>query len=449
MIRSARIFTQDATPRDGYAVIVPSKAPLLNPSPQLKKALAVGVFFTWWMRAQRHVETWSPSRRRTFFIAFALIGVSARFWAQAQPPNWDFGQWVNVSTAALAGQDPYSTYGYNYPPPWLGILTALNWATDSNESFRLLIALLLAAVDLGIALILVQRGYSLAAWIYLLSPIAITISGQHQQVEGIAIFLAFAGLALISTSDSLNLTKIDWLAALLLGLSLSFKPIFLVLPLWLLMWKTSWPRRLVLAGMPFVVFGVALASAFVLYPPAEVLRRVLGHNSMNDSPFINTFVPQQATSWALEIGAGKVVFVVILIGLGYFLRTLPAFELGLAYTLAAVLFSWAVANQYLVTPMAAVAIYLNLGFLIWFGLVSLYFAGAPGILNLPGFREIQPHLLLEYNVVMQDFFPWLLVGWLTYVVAIQRPNLVYVPAKTGTGSHKAHKNSGSENHGHL
>jgi hypothetical protein len=108
-----------------------------------------------------------------------------------------------------------------------------------------------------------------------------------------------------------------------------------------------------------------------------------------------------------------------------------------------------VANQYLVTPMAAVAIYLNLGFLIWFGLVSLYFAGAPGILNLPGFREIQPHLLLEYNVVMQDFFPWLLVGWLTYVVAIQRPNLVYVPAKTGTGSHKAHKNSGSENHGHL
>lgn len=386
------------------------------------------LFFSWWVNAQQRVEAWPKSRRYLTFALVVLAGVLARLWAQSKPGNWDFGQWINISTAALAGQDPYSTFGYNYPPPWLGTLTFLNWITDSTGSFRLAIALLLTAADVGIAIILMKRGYTLASWLFLLSPITITISGQHQQVESIALLLAFGATALLATSQPNRVSGTDAIAALLLGLSLAFKPIFLLFPIWLLFRKTTWSKRIVVGVVPLVVFGASILSAFLFYPPSEVLRRILGHNSMNDSPFINAFAPQQLVPWLLDNGIAKLAFVTILLFLGLYFRNLPPFEMALAYTISAVLFSWAVANQYLATPMSAVAVYLNLGFLIWLSLVTIYFGGASDILNLWVLRDIQPHLLLEYNQVMQDFFPWLCVGWIIYMIGQRRSGSLYIPS---------------------
>jgi hypothetical protein len=97
-----------------------------------------------------------------------------------------------VSTAVLDGKDPYELFGYNYPPPWLVTLALIKAVTHSTETFRLGISLLLIVIDLGIALLLLRRGYGLAACLFLLSPVVIAISGQHQQVEGIAVFFALA-----------------------------------------------------------------------------------------------------------------------------------------------------------------------------------------------------------------------------------------------------------------
>ena len=105
------------------------------------------------------------------------------------------------------------------------------------------------------------------------------------------------------------------------------------------------------------------------------------------------------------------------------------FEAGLAYTLTAVLLSWAVVNQYLAIPMAAAAVYLNAGLLVWLLLASIYLMGSAEVLNLWGFRVIQPNLLLEYNVVMRNLFPWLLIGWGLMVVALHRPGLHLRPRR--------------------
>ena len=385
------------------------------------------LFFTWWVRIQGGFQAWNRSTRLTLVGLCAVVGVSARLWAQTLPGNWDFNQWVNVSNAALGGQDPYALFGYNYPPPWLITLSAMNAVTASTETFRLLISLLLIVTDLGIAWLLVRRGYGLAACGFLLSPVVIAISGQHQQVEGIAVFLALAAMAVLGTAGKTTnrIVAQDWWVVLLLGLSLSFKPVFLILPLWLALRPGPWRPRIFRLLAPLVLFGLIFASAFLVYPPREIIEKVLQHSGANNSPFINAFVPQQLAPWVLEQGGGKFAFLVLLIAAGWLFRKLPAFELALAYSLSAVVFSWAMVNQYLAGPMAAVAIFLNLGLLIWFLLSSLYLGGSEGVLNLPILNSVQPHVLLDWERVMQDLFPWVLLGWIIFAFATRLPGRLY------------------------
>jgi hypothetical protein len=339
------------------------------------------------------------------------VGVLLRLWAQTLPGNWDFNQWVNVSSATLSGDDPYSQFGYNYPPPWLLLTAGLQAIASDSASFRLLIALVLCAADIGISLILAKRGYTLAACLYILSPIAIAISGQHQQVESIALFFAFSAALLLSGRSSKAIGGVDWCAAALLGISLAFKPIFLLFPLWLFLRPGPLSRRIMLLLAPCGVLALSVASAFIAYPPAEVVGRIFGHQGTDNAPFINAIVPSQLAPWVIAAGGPKVAFVVLLVLSAFLFRRLDVFEMTLAYTITAVLFSWAVANQYLLTPMAGIAVYLNVGFLVWLLLSTIYLGGAPDILNLWGLRTIQPHIMLDWTRVFQDLFPWLLTGW--------------------------------------
>jgi Gpi18-like mannosyltransferase len=350
------------------------------------------VFFSWWHQCQQRVQDWQPRSRGVLLGMCIAVGVVLRLWAQTLPGNWDFNQWVNVSSAALNGEDPYSQFGYNYPPPWLLLTAGLQALADDSDSFRLLISLVLCAADIGIALILAKRGYTLAACLYILSPIAIAISGQHQQVESIALVFAFAAALLLSGRSNAPLRGIDWWAAILLGVSLAFKPVFLLFPLWLLLRSGPLRRRLMLFFVSCAVLGLSVLSAFIAYPPAEVVARIFGHQGTDNAPFINAFVPSQLAPWVVDAGGPKIAFIVILIAAAFLFRKLDVFEMALAYTITAVLFSWAVANQYLLTPMAGVAVYLNIGFFVWLMLSTIYLGGAPDILNLWGLKAIQQHV---------------------------------------------------------
>ena len=382
------------------------------------------VLFLWWQRLQVRVQT---SRWRVLLLALTMfVGVGARIWAQSLPGNWDFGQWVNTSSAVLNGQDPYALFGYNYPPPWLIAITLFNAATSSDSTFRLLIALLLAAADVGIALILARKGYWLAACAFMLSPITIAISGQHQQVESIALFFALAAVATMPVRSTTP-GKGDWIAVVLLGVSLSFKPVFLLLPVWLAFRQPKWGMKAFYFALPLGIFSLAIASAFVVYPFEEVVGRVLGHSGANNSPFINAFVPHQLAPWVLDHGGAKLVFLLILVGFGWLVRRRNPFELALIYSVTALVFSWAVVNQYLATPVAATAVFLNVGLLVWFVLSSIYLAGDPGVLGIPGVTTIQQNVLLEWTHVMQDLFPWVFLGWLILAWQLRRPNGIFRP----------------------
>ena len=387
------------------------------------------VFFRWWVSVASAVESWPRSRRMALYLTCAVFAVIARLWAQTLPGNYDFHLWELSSSAVLDGHDPYALYGYNYPPMWLAVIAAVKALTGSEVGFRLGISLILCVVDIGISLLLAKRGYLLPACLFLLSPITIAISGQHQQIDAIAIVLAFGALFIASPGSTNRIQPVDLVAVALLGLSLSFKEVFLVLPLWIAMRTGSWQRRLLYLIVPYVIVAACLGAAMLRYSSHEVIHYVLQHSGANNSPLVWTFVPSQFAPWFLSHSGGKVLFLVLLVAAGWLFRRMPLFETGLLYTITAVMLSWAVVNQYLASPMAAVAVYLNAGLLVWLVLASIYLLGSAEVLNVWGFRFIQPNLLLEYNVVMRDLFPWLLIGWGLMVVALHRPGFHLRPRR--------------------
>ena len=385
-------------------------------------------FFTWWVRIQEKMSA-LPYRRQIVLVAGAMaLGSIARIWAQTRPGNWDFYQWVNTSNAVIQGQDPYTIYGYNYPPPWVMILALFNNVTSSDASFRFLIALLMIAVDIGIAYLLLKRGYSLAAAVFSLSPILIAISGQHQQVDGITVFLALSGMVLAGLAKGATLTRYDWGAVLLLGASLSFKPVFLVFPIWLAFRPGPWRRRVFYLVAPGGVLLLAVATAFVAYPADAVVGRIFFHQGMNDSPLLQTFAPHQITPWLIEHGFSKIIFLTLLISAGLLFRKLRPFELALIYSVSALTFSWAFANQYMASSMAAVAIFLNLGLFLWFLLGSLYVMGDVNTLGIPFITPIQQNVVFDYVWIGQDLFPWLLMGWVLMVLSLFKKSRHMIPS---------------------
>jgi len=386
------------------------------------------LFFTWWVRLQKWVNRWSRGRQRSLVIIAMLLGALARLWAQTRPGNWDFYQWVNTSTAVLNGQDPYSLYGYNYPPPWVMTLAIFNGITSSDQSFRLLISILMIAVDIGIAYLLFKRGYTLAAAIFSISPILIAISGQHQQVDGITVFLALSGMVLAGLSKGPGLTRYDFGAVALLGASLSFKPIFLIFPIWLAMRPVTLNRRLLYLLVPPLVMFLSTATAFLAFPADTVIEKIFLHKGMNDSPLILTLAPHQIAPWLIENGFAKIFFITLLILAGLLFRKMRPFEMALIYAVSALTFSWAFANQYMASSMAAVAIFLNLGLFMWLLLGSLYLMGDVNVLAIPGITSVQQNVVYDYVWLGQDLFPWLLIGWILMVLGLTRKSGHMVPS---------------------
>ena len=369
------------------------------------------MWFTWWNEWNARFERMDVRKRISIILFVAALGFAARLWAQTKPANFDFESWVIASSAALAGEDPYETLRYNYAPPWLLILTAINWVTSSSEGFRLGIGVLLALGDIAIALLLVRRGYSLPALLFLLAPIGIAISGQHQQFDNLAILLALLAMYLASSTKVGSLHSRDFVVVLLLGLSISLKHLFLFFPIWLLMTRTTVSRKILYFIGPIAIFAAFLLPAY-LYSPAAVTEMILNYQGANNSPLLYALAPDQLVPWLIDNQMAKVLFLVFIIAAGWLVRESEFFERALIYTIVVVLFSWAVVNQYLAIPIAGVAVFLNLGLLIWFILATVYLLGDPTTLNVPVLNLIQPHTLLEYDVVARDLFPWLLFGYL-------------------------------------
>ena len=380
------------------------------------------IFFAFWARLQARTANWPIARQWALFTPFCVLGLGARIWAQTKLRNYDFESYLIVSSTALSGDNPYATDRYNYGPVWFTTLALLRSIAQEPGTFRLALALFLGAVDIALAVILMRRGYLPAACVLLLSPVSIAISGQHQQFDNLAIALAFTAALLMPPDGDRPITRRDWGVVTLLSLSLMTKHIFIVFPIWLAMRQMHFSRAALYLIAPVAIFGLSLLPFALIDFPA-VMANVISYQSFNNAPLLNTLFPTPFTDTLIDLGYGVGVFLVVLTAVGLLYRRIPPFESALIYVIGVVVFSSAVADQYLAIPMAAVAALLNLGLLIWLAEAAIYLAGNPATLDLWGFARIHPLLTPDYLSAYRLLFVPLFVGWILATIWVRRKSV--------------------------
>jgi len=269
--------------------------------------------------------------------------------------NYDIESWKIAADIMLHGGNVYGETGrYNYGPIWFNILHLLDSIPGTSPgnflAFRWKVATFLSAVDIGIFLILLRQNNLIIAALFFLSPISIVITGYHSQMDNFAILLGMLAIFLLEFRRKISF----WPALLLLGLSLSTKHILFFFPLWMAFKEKRWSHKLLILFVPYLIF-VSLFIPFWELGYKGILDNVLFYRSMNNAPFWNIFLPELVLQYIPPI----LFFFGILFLLGLAWRKKTNFETYYLYLIAVVVFSSAIANQYLAIPTSAIATQWN------------------------------------------------------------------------------------------
>lgn len=343
------------------------------------------------------------------FLLVALFSLLAKLLLATRGYNYDYESYRIVAELVGEGKNVYAeTFRYNYGPIWFYVLYFLKMI--SGSLFRYSLPLFLGIIDICIAGILWRLRYRAAALIFLLSPLGMHISGFHNQFDNFAILMALFSVWFLMKHEKKLTIGQAWIAAILLGISLTIKHIFLFFPIWLFFRNYSRKVRLVLLLVPFFIFiGSFLPYALTGNTPetlaesfsfAEkqietfvnnefwleeeqkkeieeylsrphmkamngIFRNVFQYKSCNNQIFYTYFLPKLFHSFSATF-----IFLGGMIGCGWFFRRFALFHSFLFYTAVLVILAPATTNQYLAIPLIFSSV-----FFIPYGIFYQYIPG--------------------------------------------------------------------------
>ena len=359
------------------------------------------------------------------FLFLAVLSLSGKLLVSAVGHNFDYESYLIVAEIVRKGGNVYAeTNRYNYASGWFNVLGALDFFFHSCFRYALIVFLSLA--DIGIAWLFWRLKKRIAALLFLLSPVALYISGYHNQFDNVAVFFAFASIYFLTGEKSLS-HRNAWISAFLMGLSLVMKHVFIFFPIWFLFRKIDLGKKAVLVLLPYMIFFLSFIPYAGLKASAdpsqeESLREdIYFAKSLITSPdFYSFFLSKSGRaklSFNLEAHAGKAneamkgiarnvflykssnnrvllrllfpevverlipPFLFFLLGIipaGLFLRKQNILECFCFYTGVLFVFSSAIADQYLAIPLVLTSLYY------WpFGILYNIVVGA-GLLQFDG-----------------------------------------------------------------
>lgn len=333
-------------------------------------------------------------------VLVAVIGVVARLATATQGHNYDIDSYWIVANHVDAGENVYaSTHRYNYGPAWFLILGVVKDVADQFPdpfvAFRYLVPTLLSAVDLGIAFMLERRFGPLTAILFVLNPVVILITGYHSQFDNLAVAVGLAAMLMLERGDGPEARSARWWVAgvAMLGLSLVVKHLLLVLCLWLAMRQRSLVRTAMVAIVPPAIL-VASFLPFVAEGGSGIVANVIEYRSAENAPFHTWIVPRLLQRHVSEV----MLFGGVLLALGFLWRRRPPVEQLLLYTVAVVLLSPGLYNQYLAIPAAAIAVYPNGGYLAYAAAATAYLVADSSNLANIAIRDLLPGFLVRAEV---------------------------------------------------
>jgi hypothetical protein len=325
-----------------------------------------------------------------YFGFFILLAIALRlamiviFPSDGNTYGGDTDAWNILARARHAGGSAYqSDVPYNYGPIWMWLLDICrffdqlifkdfpkgnNLPGEPSIMYRALYVGILSLADIGIAALLWLRVNKQAALIFLFLPISIIITGRHNQMDNVAIFLALLATFLFEKIQNKEWENIRSFGAvvLLLGLSLTMKHDFIFFPLWLaLVPSLGWKRRVLLLTVPYLLFF----GSFLPYWPdysEGIIQNVFKYTGHSAAPlaqiglkqtgvFFNWLVPENLATTL----SPKLILATCMLATGYALRKLPVFILALFYGITLLCFTPSMANQYHVLALPFIAAFFN------------------------------------------------------------------------------------------
>ena len=395
------------------------------------------ISLNWWSKSEAVLLSRLSSRSiwKIYFI-FAAFGVSMRLYTQAQPSSYifhayDFQSYLLVAQSISESSNPYSTGRYNYGPIWAIIVWLVKSICGNDVMFRLGLSSVLIVTDLGISLWLKKNSYLFASLFFLLSPISVAITSRHLQFDNLAVLFALLGVSQISRVKSKSVTNQDIWACLFLALSLMTKHIFIIFPIWLALRQTSMKRKSLYLFLPLGTFLVSLVP-YWLDNPKSVFDNVIAYSSLKNAPFLYAVLPDGLVDSLVTTRLATPIFLLIVGLVGFKLKHIPIVQLPLVYMITLVVFSSAIADQYLAIPIAAALVFFNLGFFLWLVLVAVFFAGNPLTQNWWGFRTVWnwvardwlPYATPDWMGLYRDQFVYLFFGWLLLMYGLRETQIV-------------------------
>jgi hypothetical protein len=321
----------------------------------------------------------NPANSRLFLWA-ALAGIALRLIISLKGNNWDLGSYEIVSSLVLKGKNVYAhTERYNYGPIWCYILALLRLP---GFGFPFFLSLFLSLVDVSIAYLFYRRGNFTASLFFIFSPASIIISGFHRQFDNLAILLVFSAVFYaerkLSKSGGENLSVNETLVfSVILGISIITKHIFAFFPLWQFFRIKGTRQKLIVLFIPAAMFLISFLP-FLPEGFEGIKQNVFLYSSKDNAPLYYAFFNRLADLVLPQLHLSarqlpKLLFFAAIIISGYLLRKRSLFEGFAFYTICIVLFSSAVACQYLVIPVLFTAVYPNFFSILYNITVFVYF----------------------------------------------------------------------------
>ncbi len=315
------------------------------------------------------------ARTRAPLAALALLAVvstAAKVLLAGAGHNFDLESWALFAEILREGKNIYAeTYRNPYGPLWSYICAGVSYlqtevlGSHGLEGFHRLIALFLSLADVAIAFLLARHYSLVAGCLFLLNPVSLLVTGFHSQFDNLVVLLAFVACLWLDENERRSKAR-SVLAMSLLGVSLVFKHTLIFLPLWFFFRPGSSRRERIVCLLPYGIF----AMSFVPFIGDERgLEGVVEHVFLYDSFHLDAFFPkllataaplkaiERLFSWVPVFSGFKTVWLAAMLMTGLAVRGRSNCEQLLVYLVSVVVFSSAMADQYLAIPLLTCAVY--------------------------------------------------------------------------------------------
>lgn len=332
------------------------------------------------------------------FLFLIFLGLFLRILLAFCGHNFDMDSYFIVGEIVSRGGNVYlETSRYNYGPIWSyilgGIYSFAKLFSDPFFTFRLFITIFLTFIDLAIFFLLLKKFGKKIAFLFFLNPISIIITGYHSQFDNFAILLGLYSVLIFQRSFKNTFTRTNIFSLIVLGLSLSVKHILFLFPFWLALKQNKIKNKIFAFILPIFVFLI-LFVPFWEVGHEGIINNVFFYQSFSNKPFWYLFAPEFINNYIPPF----LLFLGTLILLGFYFRKRSLTQTFFYYLGSVVIFSSAIANQYLAITVPFLAVNFNFLFFIFTLVATIHLLIDLAGLNISFLKSIIPPKIVSYNV---------------------------------------------------